>query len=69
MYDILRERMLTRLRDYYKIRDERVLTAMEKVPRELFVAEAMKAQAYSDNALPIAGNQTISQPYIVARLA
>lgn len=61
--------MLDRLRDHYKIRDERVLFAMEKVPRELFVAEAMKSQAYSDNALPIAGNQTISQPYIVAKMS
>lgn len=60
--------MLTRLRDYYKIGDECVLAAMEKIPRELFVAEAMKAQAYSDNALPIGGNQTISQPYIVAKM-
>lgn len=67
-FDIPRKRMLERLRDYYKISDERVLFAMEKVPREMFVAEAMKSQAYSDNALPIAGNQTISQPYIVAKM-
>lgn len=60
--------MLERLRYHYKIRDERVLKAMELVPRELFVAEAMKSQAYKDNALPIAGNQTISQPFIVARM-
>jgi len=48
------------------IRDPRVLTAMEKVPRHLFVNEALRDQAYNDNPLPIDGGQTISQPYIVA---
>ncbi len=67
-FDIPRKRMLDRLRDHYNITNKRVLSAMEKVPREIFVAEAMKAQAYSDNALPIAGNQTISQPFIVAKM-
>lgn len=41
---------------------------MESVPRHLFVPEALKFQAYRDNALPISGKQTISQPYIVARM-
>jgi len=48
--------------------DERVLRAMETVPRELFVPEGDRAMAYSDAALPIGGGQTISQPYMVARI-
>jgi protein-L-isoaspartate(D-aspartate) O-methyltransferase len=48
------------------VRDPRVLAAMREVPRHLFVETAQKAQAYDDTPLPIAGNQTISQPYIVA---
>ncbi|MCX7816451.1 MAG: protein-L-isoaspartate(D-aspartate) O-methyltransferase [Syntrophales bacterium] len=48
------------------IRDERVLSAMEKIPRHLFVEEALADQAYNDNPLPIGEGQTISQPYIVA---
>lgn len=48
------------------IRDARVLAAMEKVPRHLFVNEALRDQAYNDSPLPIDGGQTISQPYIVA---
>jgi len=48
------------------IRDPRVLKALEKVPRHLFVNEALRDQAYNDNPLPIDGGQTISQPYIVA---
>lgn len=48
------------------ISDQRVLDAMRKVPRHLFVDEALQDQAYSDHPLPIADKQTISQPYIVA---
>jgi protein-L-isoaspartate(D-aspartate) O-methyltransferase len=48
------------------VRDPRVLAAMRKVPRHLFVEPAQRAQAYEDHPLPIPGNQTISQPYIVA---
>lgn len=48
------------------IRDERVLRAMEKIPRHLFVDEGLIDQAYNDNPLPIGEKQTISQPYIVA---
>jgi protein-L-isoaspartate(D-aspartate) O-methyltransferase len=48
------------------ITDPRVLTAMGKVPRHLFVEEALQAQAYGDFPLPIGEGQTISQPYIVA---
>jgi protein-L-isoaspartate(D-aspartate) O-methyltransferase len=63
-----RLRMVERLRDHYKIRDERVLDVMSQLPRHRFVPEAIKSQAYNDNALPISGGQTISQPYIVARM-
>jgi protein-L-isoaspartate(D-aspartate) O-methyltransferase len=50
------------------IEDERVLAAMERVPRELFLPEALRDRAYEDAALPIAGGQTMSQPYIVAKM-
>jgi len=50
------------------IADARVLSVMEKVPRELFVGEALAAQAYHDSPLPIGEKQTISQPFIVARM-
>ena len=60
--------MTRRLRDLYKIADERVLGVMARLPRHRFVPEAIKSQAYKDNALPISGGQTISQPYIVARM-
>ncbi len=60
--------MIERLRDHYKIADERVIEAMSMLPRHLFVPEAIKSQAYKDNALPIAAGQTISQPFIVARM-
>jgi len=48
------------------IRDERVLAAMARVPRELFVPEPMRPYAYEDAALPIGARQTISQPFMVA---
>lgn len=63
-----RQRMVERLREHYHIRDDRVLAAMAEIPRHLFVPAAIRPQAYNDNALPIAGGQTISQPYIVARM-
>lgn len=50
------------------IADERVLRAMEQVPRELFVPEDLRRRAYDDAALPIGAGQTISQPYMVARI-
>ena len=50
------------------ITDERVLAAMERVPRELFVPPDLREHAYDDAALPIGGGQTISQPYMVARI-
>lgn len=50
------------------IRDERVLSAMLRVPRHEFAAERYREQAYEDHPLPIAEGQTISQPYIVASM-
>jgi protein-L-isoaspartate(D-aspartate) O-methyltransferase len=50
------------------IEDERVLDAMERVPRHVFVPEALRDRAYDDAALPIGSGQTISQPYMVARI-
>lgn len=67
-YRIPRERMIERLRSHYGIRDVRVLEAMRTVPRHVFVPEALQSRAYGDHALPINANQTISQPYIVARM-
>lgn len=57
-------RLIMRLREG-GVSDTRVLSAIEKVPRELFVPEAFRDQAYEDRALPIAGGQTISQPLVV----
>jgi len=62
-----RARMVERLREQ-GIRDERVLAAMAAVPRHLFVEEALATRAYEDTALPIGFGQTISQPYVVARM-
>jgi protein-L-isoaspartate(D-aspartate) O-methyltransferase len=62
-----RERMLARLREQ-GIRDEVTLAAMGVVPRHIFVDEALSSRAYEDVALPIGFGQTISQPYIVARM-
>jgi protein-L-isoaspartate(D-aspartate) O-methyltransferase len=50
------------------VEDERVLAAMAKVPRELFVPAELRRRAYDDAALPIGSGQTISQPYMVARI-
>jgi protein-L-isoaspartate(D-aspartate) O-methyltransferase len=50
------------------ISDERVLAAMARVPRELFVPEKLRAYAYDDGALPIGHGQTISQPFVVATI-
>ena len=63
-----RAKMVEHLRAQYGIKDERVLDAMNRVPRHLFVPEAIQSQAYKDNALPIAAGQTVSQPFIVARM-
>lgn len=60
-----RDRMVSRLREK-GIRDETVLSAMARVPRHLFVEEAIASRAYEDTALPIGFEQTISQPFVVA---
>jgi protein-L-isoaspartate(D-aspartate) O-methyltransferase len=62
-----RGRMVERLRSK-GIRDERVLAALGAVPRHLFVEEALASRAYEDDALPIGFGQTISHPYVVARM-
>lgn len=62
-----RDRLITRLREQ-GILDERVLEVMAAIPRHLFVDEALAHRAYEDTALPIGFNQTLSQPYTVARM-
>lgn len=62
-----RERLIRRLQDE-GIKDIRVLDAMRNTPRHIFVDEALSSRAYEDTALPIGHGQTISQPYIVARM-
>ena len=62
-----RDRLVERLRDA-GIRDERVLSTIAATPRHLFVDEALAHRAYEDTALPIGHGQTISQPYVVARM-
>lgn len=62
-----RDRLVQRLREK-GIRDERVLAAILNTPRHAFVDEAMNSRAYEDTALPIGQGQTISQPWIVARM-
>ena len=60
--------MVARLSDHYGIKDQKVLQAMRTIPRHRFVPEALQSRAYGDHALPISANQTISQPFIVARM-
>ena len=67
-FRIARERMVESQIAARGIRDQRLLEAMKKVPRHLFVDEALWDQAYGDFPLPIGQGQTISQPYIVARM-
>lgn len=65
-FEIMRRKMVQDQIVSRDIRDRRVIDAMLKIPRHIFVQEAFAAQAYSDKALPIGEKQTISQPYIVA---
>src|SRR6476646_11887959 len=65
----LRGRMVEQQLRGRDVVDERVLAAMERVPRELFVPERLQRRAYEAAALPIGEGQTISQPYMVARIA
>jgi len=67
-YDYQRRR-LVKLLEKRGIKDRRVLDAIQKIPRHRFVPEHVRAQAYGDHALPIGSSQTISQPYIVARMS
>ncbi len=62
-----RDRLIARLREQ-GVRDEAVLEVMAETPRHLFIDEALSHKAYEDTALPIGFNQTISQPYIVAKM-
>lgn len=62
-----RDRMVNRLIEQ-GIRSKKVLDVMRSTPRHIFVDEALASRAYEDNPLPIGFNQTISQPYIVARM-
>lgn len=62
-----RERMVSRLREQ-GITNGKVLAVMAETPRHVFVDEALESRAYEDTALPIGHNQTISQPYIVAKM-
>ncbi|WP_203141233.1 protein-L-isoaspartate(D-aspartate) O-methyltransferase [Marinobacter mangrovi] len=62
-----RMRLIQRLRES-GIQDERVLTALAEIPRHIFLDEALSHRAYEDTALPIGYQQTLSQPYIVARM-
>lgn len=67
-YAKLRERMVEEQIVRRGVMDSQVLAAMRKVPRHLFVPENTRDAAYTDGALPIGEGQTISQPYIVARM-
>jgi len=65
-FDISRKRMVETQIIARGVTDRRVIDAMLKLPRHLFVQEAMASQAYNDTSLPIGEKQTISQPYMVA---
>lgn len=67
-YALLRERMVRDLVAARGVGDPKVLAAMRQVPRHLFVRDHLRTQAYGDHALPIGAAQTISQPYVVARM-
>lgn len=67
-YDVLRRRMVEEQIRRRGIRDGRVLSAMEAVPRHLFLPKELWQRAYADEPLPIGEGQTISQPYIVAEM-
>src|SRR4029077_1696497 len=67
LYQSNRARMVDLLRTR-GIQDARVLKAMSEIPRHLFVPDALASKAYGDHALPIGDMQTISQPYMVARM-
>lgn len=68
-FDLPRGRMVAEQLERRGIRDQRVLHAIAKVPRHLFVEEALVGRAYGDHPLPIGEGQTISQPYMVALMS
>ncbi len=68
-YNIARRRMVEEQIKARGVNDPRVIEAMTKVPRHLFVPEALASQAYTDFPLPIGERQTISQPYMVALMS
>jgi len=68
-FDRAREHMVEEQIEARGIRDARVLAAMRRVPRHLFVMAALQVQAYDDTPLPIGAEQTISQPYMVALMS
>ncbi len=68
-YTFARERMVRQHIEARGVKDRRVLDAMAWAPRHLFVREHLLSQAYADFALPIGAEQTISQPYVVARMS
>jgi len=67
-FETVRERMVRDQLQARGVSDQRVLQAMAEVPRHLFVDDAMQARAYGDYPLPIGGDQTISQPLVVAAM-
>lgn len=68
-FDIARKKMVQEQIVARGVSDRRVIDAMLKIPRHIFVQEAFAAQAYSDTPLPIGEKQTISQPYMVALMS
>jgi len=68
LYEIRRGKMVDRQIIPRGVREPLVLEAMREIPREIFVEEALRGRAYADSALPIGYGQTISQPYIAARM-
>ena len=68
-YALQRERMVRDLAERRGLKDPRVLEAMRRVQRHLFVKDHLRTQAYGEHALPIAGGQTISQPWVVGRMS
>ena len=67
MLDVRKIRLILELRES-GISNSKVLSALEKIPREKFISETYRNQAYENIALPIGSNQTISQPYVVAKM-
>lgn len=67
-YHLSRRQMVERQLRSRNIKDEKVIEIMGRTPRHLFVQEALQSQAYGDHPLPIGEQQTISQPYIVAKM-